>query len=480
MAIYTQSLREILEQNKRPEEEITNARDIISIANRCIFNETDGVERIPVAYRDWFEGGFLLHFFNDEICYETLPLWLLALNEKFYNYGDYITAIYENLDKQVFANYKVRHAKGTKKDTGEKTLDININDVLEETRVGSDERASKTSDKTETNKDSSTSDTGAVEKAHTGQEEKTSTGTIDRSKDGTDTLQKTGMVQDSKSGSDTLVKTGNVTTEKTGSDKLERRGNDKASHTGTQTTEESINSTVNNTGTTTDKNNAIAITSDTPQGSLQNLRTPGGDATGTGVSYVQGQSYNYMSAASESDATNVNEVNTENVTDTTDDTQVTFNDTNTTTHNTTDTTIHDTNDRETRNLADVTNYGQRNTTTNNLTDRTIYDTNESEKSDTNDTTSFNTKETETRDTLNKVDEKIDSDRQIDVTDTKATSDTTNRTDNIERGENETSTLENEHEDEIIDYEINWEMLYKSTSLLDRVWKIFDDLFMIIF
>ena len=65
--------------------------------------------------------------------------------------------------------------------------------------------------------------------------------------------------------------------------------------------------TENKGGVVTDKFNGIAIQYDTPQGSLSNMRTPGGDATGQGVAYVNGQTYDYMSAATENDNTNSHE-----------------------------------------------------------------------------------------------------------------------------------------------------------------------------
>ena len=77
MANYTQSIREILQMNKQPGENITDIAVITSIANRTIFDGTM-VNVIDEKYRNTFITGFTLHFFNDELGLETLPLWKIA------------------------------------------------------------------------------------------------------------------------------------------------------------------------------------------------------------------------------------------------------------------------------------------------------------------------------------------------------------------------------------------------------------------
>lgn len=65
------------------------------------------LEQISSAYRDPFALGFALHFFNDEIGLETWPLWRFGLMEKIYNNKEFINQTYALLDKQIFANYKI-------------------------------------------------------------------------------------------------------------------------------------------------------------------------------------------------------------------------------------------------------------------------------------------------------------------------------------------------------------------------------------
>ena len=81
MANYTQSIREILQFNKTAQESLTNVSDVYAIANRSIF-AIDGINAISSTYRQQLITGFALHFMNDEIGYETLPLWQIALNDK--------------------------------------------------------------------------------------------------------------------------------------------------------------------------------------------------------------------------------------------------------------------------------------------------------------------------------------------------------------------------------------------------------------
>lgn len=411
MANYTQSIREILQLNKTQSENLVLIEDVYNIANRAIFNQSP-VNVINDDYRKQFITGFTLHYMNDEIGLETLPLWKIALSEKLYNYGSYINLIYENLDKQVFADYRVRQA--TKQ--GEHSID----------KTG----------------------TGTIENVKDEDTTTTETDTINR----TETITDSEDITTAETGTDTNVKTGTDMLDKTGTDTTLHTGTDADAHTGTQATAESntqntqYDGTKENTGHTDNDHNLIQIQSDTPMGSLSNLRTPGGQAKGLGVNYANGQTYNYMSGAQEVDESNVQ---TDNLTETDANTQdVTGSSDSTTTYNDTVTKTKNLSDAETLALKDTTTYNNTNTETKNLQD-TTNKTGESERTG-----------GETKSTTGNIDG--------------TTTDTQTR--NVKDTEEGTNT----ESEEATDYTLNNEMLLRSIPLLNKVWEIFDDIFMQIY
>lgn len=383
MGQYTQSIREILQVNKTPQEQLTQTSDVYDVAMRCLFDNAP-LTYISQEHRMRFVTGFTLHFMNDELALETLPLWKIALNEKIYNSYTYINKIFESLDKEVFANYQVKNIESEGTNSGEKTGGGTVSNVR------NDDTTTTTSDD------------------------------VTHSETSTDVL--TG----------TLAGTGTIGNARTGTDTLEQTGTSELAHTGDQVTTGTNEQDTDNTGHTDNDHNVIQINSDTPQGSLSNLRSPGGNAKGTGVGYANGQTYNYMSSASEVDESNVQTDNTNQHTEGTDSSTTTFDDANTETRNLTDETTYNSTITETRNTLDTTN-----------------------RSDT-----INKTGADNRDVVTSVD------GEVTETQTRNTLDT-------ETGSHSNSTDE-------IDYSINMEMLYKSMPLLNKVWEVFDDLFMLIF
>jgi len=415
MASFTQSIREILQANKTAQQDLANVNDVYDIASACLFDKMPA-NVISSEYRQQFITGFALHFFNEEIGYETLPLWKIALNEKIYNRGSYINKIFENLDKEIFADYRVKQTETS----GEHS----------DTKKGAGTVSNERNDDTVTTSEDNATRSELVENTLTGTVE--SDGTITHAKTGTDTVAKTGTDERAKTGYDTDTHT----------------GTDASAHTGTQGTESSSSQETTNTGTTGTDHNLIQVQSDTPMGSLSNLRTPGGDAKGTGVTYANGQTYNYMSGAQEVDESNVQTDNTtQNVTGS-ESSETTFNDTTT----------------ETKNLTDKTEYHSTETETLNLQDETTYNSTDTETRDTIDTTS-KTDNTQTTGTDAKK-------GTVTVDGTVTDTQTRDTTDTDEGTHSETA---NE-----TDYSLNWEMLYRSMPLLNKVWEQFDDLFMLIF
>lgn len=415
MGAYTQSIREILQFNKTPQQKLTDVEDVYDIASAYLFNEMPQ-DIISDDYVKPFITGFTLHFMNDELGLETLPLWKIALNEKIYNSGSYINKIFENLDKEVFADYRVKNVENSGTKSGEKAGTGTVSDVR------NDDTTTTTSDDVTHN----TTDTNVT----------------------AGTVAGTGTVTNAKTGSDTLSRTGTDANAKTGTDTLAQTGTSEMAHTGTQTTTGSNEQETDNTGHTDNDHNLVQVNSDTPMGSLSNLRTPGGNAKGTGVGYANGQTYNYMSSASEVDESNVQTDATNQHTEGTDSSETEFDDANTETRNLQDQTTYNSTNTRTLNLEDETEYGSTNTETRNTTDTT------------NKTDTLTKTGTDSRDVVTSVEGEVTNTQTRDTLDT-------------ETGSHSDTTDE-------IDYSLNWEMLYKSMPLLNKVWEIFDDLFMIIF
>ena len=439
MAQYTQSIREILQQNKTASEDLRKLSDVYAIANRTLFAYATQ-EEMPfeplLSYREPFVTGFALHFFNDELALETLPLWQISLHEKLLNNHEYITQIFDNLDKQVFADYKVRTDEGHS----------NVIASLSEENDGSDSRTTS----------NTKGSTGSVTNTESASNEKG--GSIDRTKSGEDTLTKGGTIGDVRAISEQGTQTGTDEVAKTGTEAVAHAGTVETAHDGADTvTNDLLTTNEDLGGQVTDKQNAIGINYDTPQGSLANMRTPGGDATGTGVAYANGQTYNYMSNAQETNNTNVHESHAESQSADTGTVETAYDSTTTQTMNNTDTTTHNTTSTETRNLADSKTVSDSNTKTMNTEDVQAYDSSEVETHNLIESTSKENMET----------------RALQDTEDGTSAGTVH---GVKSASNETEKVDSGNATE---YTMNWEMLYRSMPLLNKVWEIFDDLFMIL-
>lgn len=492
MANYTQSIREILQFNKRPAESLENVNDVYSIASRCLFDNMPS-NVIDDQYAQRFITGFALHFMNEELGYETLPLWKIALNEKIYNSGSYINKIFANLDKEIFADYNVKNASnsgttsGSKTGTGSLTADRDV--TVASTDTGTEtisETVGTESTDTYTGDDSTTlTKAGSEVHAH----------------DGTDTLKKEGAESRQKGGTDVLAKKGSELTKRGGTDVFTKSGTETTSDSGGDETWSSSGSD--------NRVNSATVQSDTPQGSLQNLRsvnydgsiaqTPHGtqsefsiNGNNVGSSFELNNTYNYMSAAQETGQTTLNaETSNEKVT-TDRSSELSFD------------------DRE-----DSTEYGGKQSLTygsdldghpDARTDETTYGgtedlvygkTHDGVQAERKDTTTYGSKEvvtygkngagaTDARTDVTDVD--AHDVREIESSTTKTASNGNTLTksgttsDDLSQTTSNSETSSGTHSDSSnqTDYNINMEMLYRSMPLLNKVWEIFDDLFMLIF
>lgn len=258
MAEYTQSVREILQFNKRPNESLLNPADVYAISNRCLFDSVPlGV--ISNEYKEAFFTGFALHFMNEELGYETLPLWKIALNEKIYNSGSYINAIFENLDKQIFAEYNVKNVANQGTTTGSKSTDDTTSATKGVTETSSDEANRQLTANVDTDTTTTDTDSEYTELAKQGTEK--------HAKRGDDTLQKMGSESHGRFGKDTLSKKGDEVHGKFGKEEIEKKGSELQVGSGSDVT------TTHNKSASGSSNytNGIQVQMDTPQGSLSNF-----------------------------------------------------------------------------------------------------------------------------------------------------------------------------------------------------------------
>ena len=104
MAKYTISIEDKL-QEAAGDQSLQDPNVLLNASKMALFGVE--LEKIDAKYRDVFASGFALHFMKDEIGLETFPSWRMSLIERIYNNSDFINQTYDNLDKQCFANYRV-------------------------------------------------------------------------------------------------------------------------------------------------------------------------------------------------------------------------------------------------------------------------------------------------------------------------------------------------------------------------------------
>lgn len=112
MADYTMSIREVLhEEAIKQNKSLLNMDDVGELSQLILFGDYSNL--ISEQYRNQFVTGFAYKFMNEEIGLETFPLWRMSLAAKLFNNASYINMIYDNLDKQIFADYTVHISNRT-------------------------------------------------------------------------------------------------------------------------------------------------------------------------------------------------------------------------------------------------------------------------------------------------------------------------------------------------------------------------------
>lgn len=455
MSRYTQSVKSIIMENMQPGESISNINDILACAKRCIF-DVQNLQGMLGDNTDRFELGFVLHFFNDEIGLETPFLWKMGIVEKVYNNNEYINSIYEALENQILADYNTRVVEGATHDS--------IVDAGTIANTGTVENA-KTGDDT-------VKQTGTSSDARTGTESDAHTGTDTQVKSGDDTVKKTGQTSDSHTGTNSSRTLGDEVLTKAGSETQGHNSTSTSVTDGTTLTTGGEKYTESTTDNSTDKNNSGQFHLDTPQDNIMNMRETRGqtpepyDSTGKGITAASESAMNYMSDATLADSTSVKNGSssvshdaTQSQTQVDDDTSVTD------TSNGTD-TLSFTNRTDTKDI-DTTRtdtFNEANTKTDNLQDKTEYNSTLQATKNLTDTKTLNTLDTHTNNLQNKTEYNSENTTTNDLLTTKANETTKDSTNDV------TETSRN----------LNLEMVYRSMPLLNKVWEIFDELFMMLY
>lgn len=389
MSRYTQTIKSILMENKQAGEDIHNITDICTIANRCLFDDAP-MSVISSEYRDRLVTGFALHFFNEEIGLEVLPLFKMGISDKIYNNADYINAIFAHLDKQILSDYstKVVNTEGHDTITDEGTL--------------------------------------------------SNTGTSTNAKSGADTLKRTGTENNAHTGTNNQTEHVDDVLTKTGSEVTTYNTTDRTVVDGLVVNSGGEKVTEIENGGDSSKQNGGTYGLDTPQDQITNLRSAAGggayNAEGKGIAALADSSMKYMSSASLSDATTVNSSNKTTTRDALLSREQTEDDTTTTGTRTGTDSLGFTNRIDDRDIgkSGSQTYNENNLKTNNLQDRTEY----------------GSSDTRTDNLLQSKDNEVNKDSNGTV--------------------EETNT------------NVNLEMIYRSMPLLNKVWELFDDLFMMLY
>ena len=389
MSRYTQTIKSILMENKQAGEDIHNITDICTIANRCLFDEAP-MSVISSEYRDRLVTGFALHFFNEEIGLEVLPLFKMGISDKIYNNADYINSIFAHLDKQILSDYST------------KVVNTEGHDTI--------------------------TDEGTV----------SNTGTSTSAKSGADTLKRTGTENNAHTGTNNHTEHVDDVLTKTGSEVTTYNTTDRTVVDGTVVNTGGEKVTETESGNETAKTNSGAYTLETPENQITNLRSTAGgaayDATGKGIAALADSTMKYMSSASLSDATTANQNSRSTTRDASLSREQTDDDTTTTGTRTGTDSLGFTNRVDDRDIgkSGSETYNESNLKTNNLQDRTEY----------------GSSDTRTDNLLQSKDNEVNKDSNGTV--------------------EETNT------------NVNLEMIYRSMPLLNKVWEVFDDLFMMLY
>ena len=346
MGKYNEYVWEYLQKYAQDEDkDLTNIVDLTTLSTDHLFDNAP-LNVLSDTARSNFITQFTLHYLQDEFGLETIALWKLALAEKLYNNNHKINLIYDNLMRQFYSEYEsynahghgTRTTVGTAEDvkqsqrTNAQTKDDSITDSSIKSNTGTQTDAGSTNN----NRTLSTTDTENISEIANTVNNVTSNDNKTYNENNTgnasDISNKNGDEHNITTGTHSSTITDDGTTNGSNNNTKKRVFDEGAKYEDDLSyvedlpnTYDEIEHTAKYSDVTTaetkggykDKNssrndnNDLHVQYDTPQGSLSNMRTPGGTPGGStgedkskrGVAYATGQTYNYMSAAEENDGT---------------------------------------------------------------------------------------------------------------------------------------------------------------------------------
>lgn len=494
MAKYTISILDKLIEGSN-NKDLTDFQNLTDVSKATLFGSELNV--ISEEYRDRFVLSFTQEFLYDEIGFETFTGWRMALAHRIFDLAERINWTFENLDKQVFANYSVN------KRTIDATSAGNVkSDMLAKTTADGTTATTANNTATGTQSDE-VAGTGEVKDSSTGKNTTTGSNDTSTTKSGTETSSKTANDKSTttygKSTSTSTTDTGTVksavdgdvvdTKEITGSinktttNDLTKTGSESNSKEATENGHGSKSPALLETKSTKEGNNVTEREisySDTPQNGLSAVKdgnyltnftfqketeTPHLFATTTTESLVAGES--------ESNGKTLTETNS-----------LTFNnrkDSNSGSENTSyndysEKNTHDDNSTktETRDLSGTTTTADsgsdvtvgESTVSDTLT-RDLTDTTNASTTTTEDTTNSATSSSKNSSTLSRNTTNTTESSGSDSTHNESINTNVNTTTN----DSTSKTVE-----QVERYDFNYEMLMRATPYLKGLWREFDDLF----
>ena len=437
MSTYTTSIKDLM-QSQVGNKDDWGTYQMYQYSKQCFFDD-DVMSVIKEPYRQHFITSFAYHYFLREIGLETFGLWKFALNGKIYENADYINKIYDTMAKDIFTDYTVKRRKGSDNVIGNKI-------------VGGSEDIDRTID----NK----GDSSANSKSNAGSEQ-TTTNDLQNKTEYNSHQKNTGTTTRKRTGDDTEKLSGSDWTKEYGQEKNHHGGHDDETQNGARVSERGGKQISTQSGSYTDNTNEILLHSDTPMGSLENMRTPNENAAGQGVGYATGanKQYNYLSDAQERDHTSKRDYdNYQNVTE-----YQGFSDTERFDNykrqmNYNSDSVLSFADRKTEN-----EYGRNNKTEYNSQDQQIDDTTSARLGyDVQKSTGTQNVKVNSNEQGNSSEEHKD-----------LTKDTTNKI----RTEEADHTLDRDYNEDIEEFSVKYEMLLRLQPLMQKIWPVFDPIFM---
>ena len=494
MAKFTISILDKLIENSN-NKDLTDFQNLTDVSKTTLFGSELNV--ISEEYRDRFVLSFTQEFLYDEIGFETFAGWRMALAHRIFDLAEKINWTFENLDKQVFANYSVNKRTIDTTEAGKSKTDSSGTTTADGTTATTALNTNTGTQSDETTGTGSVTDSGTSKNTTTGSNESSTTqgGTETTSKTATDTntttYGKTTTTTTTDGGTVTNTVDGDVTDTKTISGIINKDTLSDLTKTGVEHNEKRTTDTSNGTKTpslisTRSEQEGNKVTereisySDTPQNGLSAVKdgnyltnftfqketeTPHLFATTNTPTLLGSESYNDNKEITES-----NDLEFNNRKDSTKGNEKTSY------QNYEESNKHDDNSTktETRDLtgsitatdsgSDVTKVDRlgTDTLTKDLTDSTTGST-----SSTTDTTNTNTSESTNATTATSNSKNVLESKGSDTSHNESTNTNTNTTTN----DSTSKTIElDEH------YDFNYEMLMRATPYLKGLWREFDDLF----